>query len=490
MPRALIRTDWRGLALPNQLGRDEPNATTFLRGDRRWVVPTGTQRYVNVQASPYLAVGDGVTDDAAAIQAAIEATPIGGTLYLPRTNNYYRVLSTPTINKVIHLMGDGWRLQAGGLTGSIIRQEGGLTNDAFFIDATAGELDGLLIENIALGTTSNGRHALHLGANVNRSVFRNIFLAGAVESAFKQATPGNHILNHYENIRISMGFVSVLGYAIPKRGFDLGAGSTSVFLNCGVAGVTTAPGIGWDLANGPISNFFYFPESEGNTIGWNFGGAASGNILFGSYHEANGTTVGGSSTTPNNLSITSGGDSTAGVEFPATVGLTIKANVMGTSDPFVEIPAGTLLANTLLAPFLSGPARGPRGSIHASRTGVSTLYDGTADGDVPLFAHADTNTDKVAIQQWVATGALADVMLSVGATGGDAAFMSRNWSAGAQTGIRVRFLKVDVIATASLPAAAAAQDGRIVIEDNGAGDRNVIIYAGGERFRLDGGTAF
>src|SRR3990167_7076794 len=105
MPRALIRTDWRGLALPNQLGRDEPNATTFLRGDRRWVVPTGTQRYVNVQASPYLAVGDGVTDDAAAIQAAIEATPIGGTLYLPRTNNFYRVLSTPTINKVLRLVG-------------------------------------------------------------------------------------------------------------------------------------------------------------------------------------------------------------------------------------------------------------------------------------------------------------------------------------------------------------------------------------------------
>src|SRR3990167_8580652 len=89
--------------------------------------------------------------------------PIGGTLYPPRTNNYSRVLWTPTLNKVIRRMGDGWRLQAGGLTGSIIRQEGGLTNDAFFIDATAGELDGLLIENIALGTTSNGRHALQIG---------------------------------------------------------------------------------------------------------------------------------------------------------------------------------------------------------------------------------------------------------------------------------------------------------------------------------------
>lgn len=46
-----------------------------------------------------------------------------------------------------------------------------------------------------------------------------------------------------------------------------------------------------------------------------------------------------------------------------------------------------------------------------------------------------------------------------------------------------------VIATASLPAAGATQNGRAVIEDNGAGDRNLIIYAGGQRFRIDGGAA-
>ncbi len=49
---------------------------------------------------------------------------------------------------------------------------------------------------------------------------------------------------------------------------------------------------------------------------------------------------------------------------------------------------------------------------------------------------------------------------------------------------------IPVIATASLPAAAAAEDGSIVIEDNGTGDRNLIIYAGGQRFRIDGGAAF
>ena len=49
--------------------------------------------------------------------------------------------------------------------------------------------------------------------------------------------------------------------------------------------------------------------------------------------------------------------------------------------------------------------------------------------------------------------------------------------------------KRDVIATADLPAADASQDGKIIIEDAGAGDRNLIIYAGGQRFRIDGGAA-
>jgi hypothetical protein len=51
-------------------------------------------------------------------------------------------------------------------------------------------------------------------------------------------------------------------------------------------------------------------------------------------------------------------------------------------------------------------------------------------------------------------------------------------------------LKVDVIATASLPAAGTVQNGRVLIEDAGAGDRNLILYAGGQRFRIDGGAPF
>jgi hypothetical protein len=47
-----------------------------------------------------------------------------------------------------------------------------------------------------------------------------------------------------------------------------------------------------------------------------------------------------------------------------------------------------------------------------------------------------------------------------------------------------------IVATASLPAAAAAMDGHVLIEDAAVGDRNLIIYAGGQRFRIDGGAAF
>jgi hypothetical protein len=47
-----------------------------------------------------------------------------------------------------------------------------------------------------------------------------------------------------------------------------------------------------------------------------------------------------------------------------------------------------------------------------------------------------------------------------------------------------------VVATASLPAGATAMNGQILIENAGAGDRNLIVYAGGQRFRIDGGTAF
>jgi hypothetical protein len=88
-------------------------------------------------------------------------------------------------------------------------------------------------------------------------------------------------------------------------------------------------------------------------------------------------------------------------------------------------------------------------------------------------------------------------IIRYGTVGGDAPIHMRNLLKGGtpRTVINasrwdIPELGLDVVATASLPAAGASMDGRTLIEDNGAGDRNLIIYAGGERFRIDGGAAF
>lgn len=48
----------------------------------------------------------------------------------------------------------------------------------------------------------------------------------------------------------------------------------------------------------------------------------------------------------------------------------------------------------------------------------------------------------------------------------------------------------EVLASGSLPAAGAANNGRVIVEDGGAGNGNLVIYVGNQRFRLDGGSPF
>jgi hypothetical protein len=51
----------------------------------------------------------------------------------------------------------------------------------------------------------------------------------------------------------------------------------------------------------------------------------------------------------------------------------------------------------------------------------------------------------------------------------------------------VSTFQIPSVPRASLPAAGVPKHGTLVIDDNGAGDRNLVLYAYGERFRIDGG---
>lgn len=461
----------------------------WRRVGSQWMSVTG-----HADVRDFGAKGDGTTDDYAAIAAAIAATPGGGRLYVPRTSAYYRLTDTLVITTAITIYGDGWRFGQSSVNGSILRQEGGVTKDVIKLDGNTAEIDGMYIHDIVLGGTAQSRYALNIDGDpnlgTNRSFFSNILLAGAGTSCMR--TSGLCVLNNFLNIKISMAFTTPAGYANPTYGFELnGSCGNNAWTGCAAAGVTTGVGYGWYL-NGTDGNLFNFCEAEGNNYGWYFNGTAGGNIFIQPYHEASVVAeVGGScstAATATNLSIGSTQGASTLLTFPSTIGATIVTSASG----IYQVRGNFVAGGTPLSPF--NTAGTAYGGIHAVKTGVTNVWNTAAtEGGIPLFVHTDTNLANVTMAELQATGALADSTLKIGSSSanlGDVGLAALKRSTGSPRNIYIKRLTTDVIATASLPAAAASEDGRVIVEDAGAGDRNLIIYAGGQRFRIDGGAAF
>lgn len=90
-------------ALPQ--GTTDSGASAFTRTGAyaAGTVGASLQTWFNVKDAPFNAKGDGVTDDTAAIQAAIVAAKVGGVVYLP--GGKYKITSTLTLYAGVTLQG-------------------------------------------------------------------------------------------------------------------------------------------------------------------------------------------------------------------------------------------------------------------------------------------------------------------------------------------------------------------------------------------------
>lgn len=108
MARRLFDVDTEDPALPDDvIAATAASEAEMLAGsDQRFVTPATVHLALPfVDVREHGAVGDGSTDDTTAIQAAITATPAGGTLYFPAG---FWLFSALTCTESITLLGEGW----------------------------------------------------------------------------------------------------------------------------------------------------------------------------------------------------------------------------------------------------------------------------------------------------------------------------------------------------------------------------------------------
>lgn len=97
----------------------------------------------------YGAVGDGIADDRAAIQACIDAAPAGATVFFPATSTSYRVIGTLTATKTIKITGGKTKIKS-------------VSGNLFDLQAEGIVLEGLTLE----GSRAAAPHtAVRMGAN-------------------------------------------------------------------------------------------------------------------------------------------------------------------------------------------------------------------------------------------------------------------------------------------------------------------------------------
>jgi hypothetical protein len=201
-----------------------------------------------VSVKDFGAVGDGVTDDTAAIQAAINAVPAGGAVWLPNSSANYKVCSglPLSITKSITIRGMG--IDAGQVSAGIMACTGlSAATDIFLVQPTVGLVMSTTFQDLAIipQSGSPGRYAIHLdGTNglINQSYVDHVFIGSfgsraiyAEGGGLSQGTPalstvsrsylvnGVTLTNGGDTVRFRDNTITGSGICIDATGFQAGS---------------------------------------------------------------------------------------------------------------------------------------------------------------------------------------------------------------------------------------------------------------------------
>lgn len=493
------------------------NATPHLN-----VHPILHSEHVNVKDPQFGAVGDGVADDTAAIQAAIAALPsTGGIVNFPAGT--YKVTSTITegaATKQIVFKGAGQGRPVNGAS-TIIKGSGitimkldadfssiqdltiyGNPSNASTIGLIIGDtVDGVAfcgLQNVTIeGTTASGK-GIQCEWGLENS-FTNVTVhqwatgvealatGGAAKASNANSFVGCKIRENATGVSLPDAVHAVfVGGTIEGNtiaGFSLGSGSLYLSSSWLENGSGTAAGVVC-TGSGSLYSVGNVYSNTANKDIWISGGAANHRSFadrfdLGITHSGTGSLV---ITQPKPTPALSGTGRILMEDFDQWK-ITNGAGDWRISNPGRNIE----LYDSELVLGNPGAASGKHYVTTATSTGLQEFYQNEANARVRLslnyglmFGPGGASALDVQLQR----GAANILELATGDS-------FRPQTSSQALGDNTHQWRVfhDVIATGSLPAAGAAMDGTILIEDVGAGDRNLIIYAGGQRFRIDGGAA-
>lgn len=153
-----------------------PSSTTFLRGDDSWAtVGSGSLDWISVK--DHGAVGDGTTDDTAAIQAALAAVPpTGGTVYFPAGT--YKTTGGLTVTAPTWLLGAGRGNYTGANAASKVTCTSG-TASLFTVSKDGTRFTGLCLQNTSGTTPTAGAGISVTGADSgDLNIYEHLFIDG------------------------------------------------------------------------------------------------------------------------------------------------------------------------------------------------------------------------------------------------------------------------------------------------------------------------